>query len=163
VANMQRNSQIGKVFELLKRTFVTIYFRIRAIFPHCDRNYILNLILDVKKTSESLHFFLGQLPNRKSHAGLIKRRNFHGPSRGRICCKEDKSVYHHLVQCHLISSLWHMALSLMEVRWVQPSKIKDVLVASRKRMKNVGFQDCSDSCMGVRCGNISECRTPIFP
>jgi len=33
-------------------------------------------------------------------------------------------------------SLGHLSLSLMGVSWVQPSSIKDMVAASRRRMKN---------------------------
>ena len=34
-----------------------------------------------------------------------------------------------------VSSLWDLSLSLMGISWVQPSKVRDVVVAWRRRMK----------------------------
>ena len=42
---------------------------------------------------------------------------------------------HLLVHCRWVSSLWDLSLSLMGVNWVQPSNVRDVAVAWRRRMK----------------------------
>jgi len=44
-------------------------------------------------------------------------------------------VDHLLVHCRWVSSLWDLSLSLMGVNWVQPSNVRDVAVAWRRRMK----------------------------
>ena len=41
-----------------------------------------------------------------------------------------------LVHCRW-ASFWHLSLSLMGVRWAQPSSIKDVPVAWRRRTKKI--------------------------
>ena len=64
----------------------------------------------------------------------LKRRNFSGPSRCSLCL-EVESVDHLLVHCRWVSSLWNLSLSLMEVSWVQPSHVRDAVVAWRRRMK----------------------------
>ena len=44
-------------------------------------------------------------------------------------------VDHLLVHCSWLSSLWHLSLSLMGVRWVESSSVKNLAVAWRRRMK----------------------------
>jgi len=66
---------------------------------------------------------------------FLKRRNFHGPNRCVLCRQEEETVHHLLVHCHWASSLWQLGLSMLGVSWVQPGKVKEVLVAWRRRMK----------------------------
>jgi len=66
---------------------------------------------------------------------FLKRRNFHGPSRCVLCRQEEETVHHLLVHCLWASSLWQLGLSLLGVSWVQPGKVKEVLVAWRRKMK----------------------------
>ena len=53
---------------------------------------------------------------------VLKRRNFHGPSRCVLCGQEEETVHHLLVHCQWASSLWHLGLSLTGGSWVQPWK-----------------------------------------
>ena len=64
---------------------------------------------------------------------FLKRRNFHGPSRCVLCREEEETIHHLLVHCQWASLLWQLGLSMMGVCWVQPWKVKDVLVAWRRR------------------------------
>ena len=66
---------------------------------------------------------------------MLKRRNFRGPSRCSMCLEEEEIVDHLLVHSHWVSALWDLALSLMGISWVQPSNVRDVVVAWRRRMK----------------------------
>jgi len=66
---------------------------------------------------------------------MLKKRNFNLASRCALCLKEEESIDHLFVHYHWVSTLWFLALSLMGISWVQPSKVKDVLVAWRKRLK----------------------------
>jgi len=66
---------------------------------------------------------------------FLKKRNFHGPSRCVLCREEEETVHHLLVLCHWASLLWQLGLSMIGVSWVQPWKVKDVLVAWRRRTK----------------------------
>jgi len=52
-----------------------------------------------------------------------------------MCLEDEESVDHLFVHCHWVSSLWFLVLSLMGVCWAQPSNVKDVLVALRRRLK----------------------------
>ena len=71
---------------------------------------------------------------------VLKRRNFHGPSRCVLCRQEEETVHHLLVHCQWASSFWQLGLSLTGVSWVQPWKAKDVLFAwSRRRKKCLAF------------------------
>jgi len=50
------------------------------------------------------------------------------------------AFYHLPVHCRWASSLWHLGLSLMGIRWVHPWKVKDVLSSLEKENEEVsGF------------------------
>ena len=66
---------------------------------------------------------------------MLKRRNFSGPSRCSMCLEEEETVDHLLVPCRWVSSLWYLSLSLMRITWRQPSNVRYVVVASRRRIK----------------------------
>ena len=66
---------------------------------------------------------------------MLKRRNFRGPSRCSLCLEEEETADHLLVHCRWASALWDLALSLMGVSWVQPSNVRDVVVAWKRRMQ----------------------------
>jgi len=66
----------------------------------------------------------------------LKKRNFNGPSRCSICLKEEEKADHLLIHCRWASSLSHLSLSLMGVRWAQPSSAKDVMGAWSMEKKN---------------------------
>jgi len=76
---------------------------------------------------------LGKIPT----DDMLKRRNFRGPSRCSMCLEEKETVDYLLVHCQWISSLWDLSLSLMGISWVQPSHVRHVVVAWRRRVKNV--------------------------
>ena len=52
-----------------------------------------------------------------------------------MCLEEEETVDHLLVHCRWVSALWDLALSLMRISWVQPSNVRHVVVAWRRRMK----------------------------
>ena len=58
-----------------------------------------------------------------------------------MCFHEEESIDHLFVHCQWVSSLWALALSLMDVSWLQSSNVKDVLVAWRKRLKKCWVHD----------------------
>ena len=58
---------------------------------------------------------------------MLKRRNFNELSSCFVCLEEEETVDHLLIHCSWVSSLWHLSLSLMAVRWVQPCSVEDVL------------------------------------
>ena len=66
---------------------------------------------------------------------MLKRRIFSLASRCPLCLNEEESIDHLFLLCHWASTLWSLALSLMGISWVQPSNVKDVLVAWRRRLK----------------------------
>ena len=66
---------------------------------------------------------------------MLKRRNFRGLSKCSLCLEEEETADHLLVHCRWVSALWDLALSLMGISWVQPSNVRDVVVAWRRRMK----------------------------
>ena len=66
---------------------------------------------------------------------MLKRRNFRGQSRCSMCLEEEEIVDHLLVHCRWVSSLWDLSLSLMGINWVQPSNVRNVGVAWRRKMK----------------------------
>ena len=49
--------------------------------------------------------------------------------------EEEDLVNHFLVHCRWAASVWHLALSVIGISWVKPLKVKDVLVAWRRRQK----------------------------
>jgi len=61
--------------------------------------------------------------------------SFNLASRCAMCLEEEESVDHLFLHCQWVSSLWLLSLSLMGVSWVQPSNVKAVLVAWRRRLK----------------------------
>ena len=68
---------------------------------------------------------VGKIPTE----GMLKIRNFSGPSRCFMCLEEEETVDHLLVHCRWVSSLWDLSLSLMGISWVQSSNVTDVVVA----------------------------------
>ena len=66
---------------------------------------------------------------------FLKRRNFHGLGRCVSYREEEETVHHLLVHCHWASLLWQLGLPMMGVSWVQPWKVKYVLVAWRRTTK----------------------------
>jgi len=52
-----------------------------------------------------------------------------------MCLEKEESVDHLVVYCQRVFSLWSLALFLMGFSWVQPSNLKDVLIAWRKILK----------------------------
>jgi len=82
-----------------------------------------------KVPPKSLLFCLAANKAKVPAEDFLKRRNCYGPSRCALCLEEEESVHHLFVHCRLVSSLWHLSLSLMGVSWVQHFTVKDVLVA----------------------------------
>ena len=66
---------------------------------------------------------------------MVKRRNFNLASRCPICRQEEETVDHLLIHCKCVSGLWHLSFSLLEVNWVQPHTIREVLTAWRRRKR----------------------------
>jgi len=66
---------------------------------------------------------------------MLKERNFNLASRYAMCLEEEDLINHVFVHCHWVPLLWFLALSLIEVSWAQPSNVKDVLVAWKRRLK----------------------------
>ena len=52
-----------------------------------------------------------------------------------LCLEEEETADHLLIHCRWVSALWDLALSLIGISWVQPSNVRDVVVAWRRRMK----------------------------
>ena len=52
-----------------------------------------------------------------------------------MCPAEEEKVDHLFIHHHWVSSIWHLSLSLMSVRWAQPFSVRDVVVPWRRRMK----------------------------
>ena len=88
-----------------------------------------------KAPLKSFFFAWAAMKQKVPTEDFLKKRNFHGPSRRALFLEEEEFVHHLLVHCCWVSSLWHLGLSLMGVAWVQPLKVKDVLVAWRRKMK----------------------------
>ena len=74
---------------------------------------------------------LGKIPTDDK----LKSRNFIGPSRCSMCLEEEETADHLLVHCRWVFSLWALSLSLMGISCVQPSNVRDVVVAWRRRKK----------------------------
>ena len=68
--------------------------------------------------------------------GVLKRRNFNGPSRCFICHEKEETSYHLVIHCCWALSLWYL------------SSLKDVVVAWRRRMKTSLEDDCFDGVLG---------------
>ena len=83
-----------------------------------------------------MHFAWAATKEKTPTEDTFKRRNFDGPSRRSMCLGEEESADHLLIHCRWASSLCHLSLSLMGVRWAQPSSIKDVVVAWRRTKNN---------------------------
>ena len=71
---------------------------------------------------------------------FLKRRNFNLASRCAMCLGEEELIDHLFVHCHLVASLWSLALSLMGLSWVQPSSVKEVMFAWRRRLEKCWIQ-----------------------
>ena len=60
---------------------------------------------------------------------MLKRKNFNLANRCAMCLEEEESIDYLFVHCEWVFSLWSLALFWMDVSWVQPSNVKDVLMA----------------------------------
>jgi len=69
---------------------------------------------------------------------MLKTRYFDLASTCTVCLEGEESVNHLFVYCHPVFSLRILSLSFIRFSWFQSSNIKDVLVAWRRRSKELG-------------------------
>ncbi|RVX21093.1 putative ribonuclease H protein [Vitis vinifera] len=61
----------------------------------------------------------------------LQRRGLQLPNRCFLCGCEEESVNHILLHCTVVRVLWDIVFGLVDVKWVFPETVKDVLVSWR--------------------------------
>ncbi|RVX21022.1 hypothetical protein VitviT2T_011245 [Vitis vinifera] len=61
----------------------------------------------------------------------LQRRGLQLPNRRFLCGCEEESVNHILIHCTVVRVLWDIVFGLVDVKWVFPKTVKDVLVSWR--------------------------------
>ncbi|RVW92919.1 putative ribonuclease H protein [Vitis vinifera] len=61
----------------------------------------------------------------------LQRRGFQLPDRCFLCGCEEESVNHILIYCTVVRALWDIVFDLVDVKWVFPGTVKEVLASWR--------------------------------
>ncbi|RVW55507.1 hypothetical protein CK203_075274 [Vitis vinifera] len=61
----------------------------------------------------------------------LQRRGFQLPNRCFLCECEEESVNHILIYCTVVRALWDIVFGLVDVKWVSPGTVKEVLASWR--------------------------------
>ena len=61
----------------------------------------------------------------------LQRRGLQLPNRCFLCGCEEESVNHILIHCTVVRVLWDIVFGLVDVKWVFPETVKEVLVSWR--------------------------------
>ena len=61
----------------------------------------------------------------------LQRRGFQLPNRCFLCECEEESVNHILIYCTVVRALWDIVFGLVDVKWVFPGTVKEVLASWR--------------------------------
>ena len=61
----------------------------------------------------------------------LQRRGFQLPNRCFLCECEEESVNHILIYCTVVKALWDIVFGLVDVKWVFPGTVKEVLASWR--------------------------------
>ena len=59
----------------------------------------------------------------------LQRRGFQLPNRCFLCECEEESVNHILIYCTVVRALWDIVFGLVDVKWVFPGTVKEVLAS----------------------------------
>ena len=116
-------------------TLITLLPCCQAFLPQAFPNVPAEAIWKSKVPTKTCFFARAATKGKIPIEDMFKRRNFNGPTRCFMCLKKEETVDHFLIHCSWVSSLWHLSLPLMDVRWLQPFSTKDVIVAWRRMMK----------------------------
>ena len=74
---------------------------------------------------------------------MVQRRGVQLPNCCFLCGCEEENVNHILIHCIVVRALWDIVLGLVNVKWVFPETVKEVLISWRgpfvgKKRKKVG-------------------------
>ena len=61
----------------------------------------------------------------------LQRRGFQLPNRCFLCECEEESVNHILIYCTVVRALWDIVFGLVDLKWVFPGTVKEVLASWR--------------------------------
>ena len=61
----------------------------------------------------------------------LQRRGLQLPNRCFLCGCEEESVNHILIHCTVVRALWDIVFGLVDVKWVFPETVKEVLASWR--------------------------------
>ena len=62
---------------------------------------------------------------------MVQRRGVQLPNCCFLCGCEEENVNHILIHCIVVRALWDIVLGLVNVKWVFPETVKEVLISWR--------------------------------
>ena len=62
---------------------------------------------------------------------MVQRRGVQLPNCCFLCGCEEENVNHILIHCIVVRALWDIVLGLVDVKWVFPETVKEVLISWR--------------------------------
>lgn len=68
----------------------------------------------------------------------LQRRGWQLPNRCFLCGCAEEMIHHILLHCNVVSSLWEIIFTLVNVHWVFPSTVKETIGAFVGRGRGFG-------------------------